>query len=140
MSGETPAACAIGFAASLTPLPAADATLLRAEKPPPMIPPTAEVSSQNVSRVAIPHVMVPAAFLHQGPPPLIVTEHRAHGCRCAACGSQTRAAFPQAVDSVGRVSLVRVDSVHIGSWLRDFRTRPWERSRPREDRLKNSVR
>jgi len=28
------------------------------------------------------------------PPPLIVTEHRAHGCRCAACGRQTRAAFP----------------------------------------------
>jgi len=31
------------------------------------------------------------------PRPLIVTEHRAHGCRCAACGTQTRAAFPQAV-------------------------------------------
>jgi transposase len=28
------------------------------------------------------------------PQPLIVTEHRAHGCRCAACGRQTRAAFP----------------------------------------------
>ena len=28
------------------------------------------------------------------PQPLVVTEHRAHGCRCAACGSQTRAAFP----------------------------------------------
>jgi transposase len=28
------------------------------------------------------------------PQPLIVTEHRAHGCRCAACGGQTRAAFP----------------------------------------------
>src|SRR5208337_2057256 len=28
------------------------------------------------------------------PQPLIVTEHRAHGCRCAACGAQTRAAFP----------------------------------------------
>jgi transposase len=28
------------------------------------------------------------------PQPLIVTEHRAHGCRCAACGSQTRATFP----------------------------------------------
>ena len=28
------------------------------------------------------------------PRPLIVTEHRAHGCRCAACGAQTRAAFP----------------------------------------------
>jgi transposase len=28
------------------------------------------------------------------PQPLIITEHRVHGCRCAACGSQTRAAFP----------------------------------------------
>ncbi len=26
------------------------------------------------------------------PRPLIVTEHRAHACRCAACGMQTRAA------------------------------------------------
>jgi transposase len=33
------------------------------------------------------------------PPPLIVTEHRAHGCRCAACGSQTRAAFPDRVSA-----------------------------------------
>src|SRR3954462_1505597 len=31
------------------------------------------------------------------PRPLIVTEHRAHGCRCAACGTQTRAAFPDGV-------------------------------------------
>ena len=31
------------------------------------------------------------------PQPLIVTEHRAHGCRCAACGSETRAAFPAGV-------------------------------------------
>jgi len=28
------------------------------------------------------------------PQPLIVTEHRAHVCRCVACGSQTRASFP----------------------------------------------
>ncbi|PPQ31706.1 IS66 family transposase [Rhodopila globiformis] len=28
------------------------------------------------------------------PKPLLVTEHRAHGCRCGACGAQTRAAFP----------------------------------------------
>ncbi len=28
------------------------------------------------------------------PQPLVVTEHRAHNCRCAACGAQTRAAFP----------------------------------------------
>src|SRR3954468_11939562 len=31
------------------------------------------------------------------PRPLVVTEHRAHACRCAACGRQTRAAFPQEV-------------------------------------------
>src|SRR5471032_73817 len=31
------------------------------------------------------------------PRPLIVTEHRAHCCRCAACGTQTRAAFPEGV-------------------------------------------
>src|SRR5271157_4258744 len=31
------------------------------------------------------------------PQPLIVTEHRAHGCCCAACGTQTRAAFPAGV-------------------------------------------
>ncbi len=31
------------------------------------------------------------------PQPLIVTEHRAHDCLCAACGTQTRAAFPEGV-------------------------------------------
>jgi len=31
------------------------------------------------------------------PQPLIVTQHRAHDCRCAACGAQTRAAFPDGV-------------------------------------------
>ena len=33
------------------------------------------------------------------PKPLIVTEHRAHGCRCGACGAQTRAAFPDGVSA-----------------------------------------
>jgi transposase len=33
------------------------------------------------------------------PKPLVVTEHRAHGCRCAACGAQTRAAFPDGVSA-----------------------------------------
>jgi transposase len=31
------------------------------------------------------------------PTPLIVTEHRVHGCRCDTCGAQTRAAFPEGV-------------------------------------------
>jgi transposase len=33
------------------------------------------------------------------PPPLIVTEHRAHICSCAACGTQTRADFPEGVNA-----------------------------------------
>jgi transposase len=33
------------------------------------------------------------------PQRLIVTEHRAHGCRCAACGGQTRAGFPDWVNA-----------------------------------------
>jgi hypothetical protein len=32
------------------------------------------------------------------PQPLVVTEHRAHGCRCAACGAKTRASFPDGVN------------------------------------------
>ena len=31
------------------------------------------------------------------PQPLVVTEHRAHACRCGQCGEQARAAFPEAV-------------------------------------------
>ncbi len=31
------------------------------------------------------------------PRPLVVTEHRAHHCRCARCGGQTRACFPAGV-------------------------------------------
>ncbi len=33
------------------------------------------------------------------PQPLVVTEHRAHQCHCAACGTQTRAAFPEGVNA-----------------------------------------
>jgi transposase len=31
------------------------------------------------------------------PRPLVVTEHRAHACRCTSCGARTKAAFPTAV-------------------------------------------
>jgi transposase len=33
------------------------------------------------------------------PQPLVVTEHRAHRCRCPACGSVTKGAFPKAVSA-----------------------------------------
>src|SRR5487761_1122055 len=33
------------------------------------------------------------------PAPLVVTEHRAHDCRCPACGTHTRALFPDGVNA-----------------------------------------
>jgi transposase len=33
------------------------------------------------------------------PQPLVVTEHRAHDCRCAVCGAKTRAPFPDDVNA-----------------------------------------
>jgi len=33
------------------------------------------------------------------PEPLVVTEHRAHDCRCPTCGAKTRAAFPDGVNA-----------------------------------------
>ena len=33
------------------------------------------------------------------PQPLIVTEHRAHDCQCAACGTTTRGSFPDGVNA-----------------------------------------
>ena len=33
------------------------------------------------------------------PTPLVVTEHRAHDCRCAACGTHSRAGFPEGVNA-----------------------------------------
>jgi len=33
------------------------------------------------------------------PAPLVVTEHRVHDCRCAACGTHSRAAFPAGVNA-----------------------------------------
>src|SRR4051812_5060894 len=51
-------------------------------------PLTAETTPAHVAR---------QVFDLPEPRPLIVTEHRAHGCRCTACGTQTRAAFPAGV-------------------------------------------
>jgi transposase len=33
------------------------------------------------------------------PQPLVVTEHRAHRCRCTNCGARTKGAFPEAVSA-----------------------------------------
>ena len=44
------------------------------------------------------------------PRPLIVTEHRAYACHCAACGRQTRAAFPAGVTAPRSDAAARVPS------------------------------
>ncbi len=50
------------------------------------------------------------------PQPLIVTEHRAHQCRCVACGTPTRAAFPDGVTAPvqygARIAAVAVYLLH----------------------------
>ena len=51
------------------------------------------------------------------PHPLVVTEHRAHQCRCAACGTQTRATFPAGVTAPvqygARIAAVVVYLLHF---------------------------
>jgi len=49
---------------------------------------TAEMSTDHVAR---------QVFDLPEPRPLIVTEHRAHRCCCVACGTRTRAIFPEGV-------------------------------------------
>jgi len=51
------------------------------------------------------------------PLPLLVTEHRAHQCRCAACGARTRAVFPEGVTAPvqygGRIAALVVYLLHF---------------------------
>jgi transposase len=51
-------------------------------------PLTAAIATDHVAR---------QVFDLPEPQPLIVTEHRVRGCRCTACGTNTRAAFPTGV-------------------------------------------
>lgn len=50
------------------------------------------------------------------PAPLRITEHRAHACACAACGTRTRAAFPAGVNAPvqygSRISALAVYLLH----------------------------
>ena len=75
-------------------------TLRRSETPDAIIdhyPPTcADCGEPLTAAMATGHVARQVFDLPE-PQPLIVTEHRAHSCCCAACGTQTRAAFPEGV-------------------------------------------
>ena len=72
-------------------------TLRRSEAPDAVIdhyPPNCAACGALLTAVMATGFVARQVFDLPEPQPLIVTEHRAHGCRCAACGSRTRAAFP----------------------------------------------
>lgn len=51
------------------------------------------------------------------PQPIQVTEHRAHRCRCARCGTQAQASFPQDVSApVQYGSAIAAVAVYLHSW------------------------
>jgi transposase len=72
-------------------------TLQRSETPDAVIdhyPPSCLACGAFLTEAMATDFVVRQVFDLPQPLPLIVTEHRAHGCHCAACGSQTRATFP----------------------------------------------
>jgi transposase len=76
------------------------ATLVRVEKPDAIIdhyPEACAGCGEMLSAAMVTNHVARQVFDLPEPRPLIVTEHRAHGCRCTGCGLQTRAAFPDGV-------------------------------------------
>src|SRR6201986_4761771 len=68
-------------------------TLRRSETPDAVIdhyPPSCAACGALLTKAMATDFVARQVFDLPEPQPLIVTEHRAHGCRCAACGSQTR--------------------------------------------------
>lgn len=75
-------------------------TLRRVETPDATIdhfPQTCAACGMALSEAAATDFSARQVFDLPEPRPLVVTEHRAHRCRCATCGEQTRAAFPDCV-------------------------------------------
>ena len=60
-------------------------------------PLTMAMAANHVTRQVPAPGRLTRGFDLPAPQPLIVTEHRAQFCRCAACGSETRAGFPAAI-------------------------------------------
>lgn len=77
-------------------------TLSRVAKPDATIdhyPPACAACGELLTAVMATGHVARQVFDLPEPRPPIVTEHRAHACRCAACGTQTRAAFPEGVNA-----------------------------------------
>src|SRR6201986_4806008 len=72
-------------------------TLRQSETPDAVIahyPPTCPACGAPLTAAMATGYVAGQVFDLPEPRPLVVTEHRAHGCCCAGCGTQTRAAFP----------------------------------------------
>ncbi len=75
-------------------------TLCRVEKPDATVdhyPETCAACGEPLTAAMATGHLARQVFDLPEPRPLIVTEHRAHACCCAACGTQTRGAFPAGV-------------------------------------------
>jgi transposase len=75
-------------------------TLCRVEKPDVTMdhyPETCAACGEPLTAVMATGHVARQVFDLPEPKPLIVTEHRAHACRCAGCGTQTRGGFPAGV-------------------------------------------
>jgi transposase len=75
-------------------------TLVRVEKPDAIIdhyPEACAGCGKTLSAAMATSHVARQVFDLPEPRPLVVTEHRVHGCRCTGCGLQTRAAFPDGV-------------------------------------------
>src|SRR5271157_1029809 len=75
-------------------------TLRRVEKPDATIdhyPETCAACGEALTAAMATDHVARQVFDLPEPRPLIVTEHRAHDCRCVSCGTRTRAAFPEGV-------------------------------------------
>ena len=76
------------------------ATLVRVEKPDAIIDHYSEACAgcgEMLSEAMATNHVARQVFDLPEPRPLVITEHRAHGCRCTGCGVQTRAVFPDGV-------------------------------------------
>src|ERR1700744_4269222 len=72
-------------------------TLRQSETPDAVIdhyPPTCAACGAPLTAAMATGYVARQVFDLPEPRPLVVTKYRAHDCRCAACGAQTRAAFP----------------------------------------------
>jgi transposase len=75
-------------------------TLCQVEKPDSTIdhyPQTCAGCGKSLTAATVTGHVARQVFDLPEPRPLIVTEHRAHACHCATCGTQTRGAFPAGV-------------------------------------------